>query len=263
MMKKKILSLFILATFFLFWGCEPSPKKIKIAATPVPHAQILEHIKESLKKEGITLVIVEVDDYTLANRLLVEGLVDANFFQHIPYLEADKENFGYNINWIAKVHIEPLAIYSTKIRSLSQLSDYAKVVVPSDPSNETRALRLLEREGLITLPKTSKHHFLTYLDIEKNPKHLKIEELDAGLLSHTLKDVDIAAIPGNYAFQAKLEPENALAMETMDSPYANVLVVRSGDGHREELKQVAALLNSDEMRTFIKEKYKGRIEPAF
>jgi D-methionine transport system substrate-binding protein len=262
MLKSIFVSLFVISLLFLC-GCHTNPTKIKVAATPMPHAEILENIKEDLKKEGITLVIVEVDDYALANRLLAEQVVDANFFQHIPYLKAEKESFGYNINWIAKVHLEPLAIYSSKISSLSQLPDYAKVGVPSDPSNETRALRLLEQQGLITLPHKSDRQYLTRLDIEKNPKKLQIEELDAAMLPRTLKDVDIAVVPGNYALQGKLDIDQALAIESKDSPYANVLVIRSGDEHRKELEELAKLLNSEKTRTFIKEKYHGRIIPAF
>jgi len=262
-MRKGILSLFFVLSLGLFWGCQSSPKKIKVAASTHPHAEILKEVQGDLKKDGVTLEIVEVDDYALPNRLLEEEVVDANFFQHIPYLEAEKRNFGYDLNWIAKVHIEPLAIYSEKIDSLSQLADHATVAVPSDPSNETRALRLLEQKGLLTLRGSASDAFLTILDIKSNPKKLKIQEIDAALLPHLLKDVDIAVIAGNYALQANLDLKEALAFESKDSAYVNVLVIRSGEEHREELLQLAKLLNSEKIRLFIEENYKDRLKPAF
>jgi len=250
-----LLSLVIVA-------CQSKERTITVAATPVPHAEILEQVKEELKKEGITLKIIEVDDYSIPNRLLAERQVDANFFQHKPYLEAEIIAQGYDLAPLVRVHLEPLGIYSNKITTLDQLMEGATVAIPSDPTNESRALHLLEELGFLTLKK-ERGLLATTLDIATNPKNLKIEEIDAALLPRALDDVAIAIIPGNWVLQGGLDVTHALALESDHSPYANILVVRSGDAHREELQKLADLLNSEPVREFIKQKYKGVLLPAF
>lgn len=254
-----------LAAFSLLCGCGPNEKVIRIAATPVPHADLLEIAKTELDSEGITLKVVEVDDYNLPNRLLHEKQVDANFFQHQPYLDEQNKVFGYNLIALAKVHIEPMGVYSERIKSLEALKEGAKVAIPSDPANESRALKLLSDLGLITLTTTEQNkNELTIYDIDENPKRLSFEEIDSPFLPRSLADVDLAVIPTNFALQAKLNPlKDALALESGDSPYANIVAIRNGDEKREDLQKLKKALNSEKMRAYINEKYHGSLTPAF
>jgi D-methionine transport system substrate-binding protein len=253
-----------LTSLLSFAGCQTHEKTLKVAATPVPHADLLEAVKPELEKEGINLKIVEVDDYNLPNRLLYEKQVDANFFQHRPFLDEQNQRFGYNLKLLVAVHIEPLGIYSQKIKSLDLLKEGAIVAIPSDPTNEARALSLLQEAGLIELKSNFKGRFATVYDIEENPKNLKIEEVDAAFLPRALADVDLAVIPANFALQAHLNPtKDALALESSESPYANIVVVREGEENREDLQKLKAALTSEKMCEYILEKYKGVIVPAF
>jgi D-methionine transport system substrate-binding protein len=245
-------------------GCQSQEKFLKVAATPVPHADLLEAIKTDLEKEGVNLKIVEVDDYNLPNRLLFEKQVDANFFQHGPFLGEQNQRFGYSLIPLAAVHLEPLGLYSQKIVSLDSLKEGGIVAIPSDPSNEARALGLLQEVGLIKLKQKTVGPFSTIYDIEENPKHLKIEEVDAAFLPRALPDVDLAVIPSNFALQAHLNPSrDALALESSDSPYANLIAVREGDEDRDDLIALKKAMTSEKMRRYIQEKYKGAILPAF
>jgi D-methionine transport system substrate-binding protein len=245
-------------------GCQSKGKTLKVAATPVPHAELLEVIKPDLEREGIHLKIVEVDDYNLPNRLLFEKQVDANFFQHLPFLEEQNRRFGYNLIPLVAVHIEPLGIYSRKITSLGALREGGVVAIPNDPTNESRALALLQEVGLIKLKSQPLNNLATVYDVEENPKHLKIEEIDAAFLPRALADVDLAVIPANFALQAHLEPtQDALALESSQSPYANIVAIRKGEENREEIQQLKQALTSEKLRSYILEKYKGAIAPAF
>lgn len=256
------LSVILIAIALLFAGCQSKESRIKVAATPVPHAEILQQIKPDMKKEGYELKIIEIEDYNLPNRLLYEEKVDANFFQHIPFLEMQNLEFGYNLEVLAKIHIEPLGIYSKKIRNLPELSEGATIAIPSDPTNEARALQLLSDKGLLKLK--SEAVLLTPLDITENPKKVKIREVDASLLPRTLSDVDIAVIPANFALQTGMNPgKDALALESPDSPYANVLVIRGGEERREELQLLKKYLISEKVRNFILKKYSNTLIPAF
>lgn len=244
-------------------GCHQEEKTLTIAATPVPHAEILEAARPALEKQGIQLKIVEVDDYNLPNRLLYEKQVDANFFQHQPYLDEQNKRFGYHIETLSTVHIEPLGIYSKKVTALDALKEGSVIALPSDCTNESRALALLEDLGLIKL-KEGKNHLATIYDIVENPKNIKFEEIDAAFLPRTLADVEAALIPANYALQANLDPyKDALALEPHDSFYANIVAIRKGDEEREDLQKLKQVLSSEEMRNFIKKKYQGAITPAF
>ena len=265
-MKKFLMTAFLLALIGMFSlvGCTSKDHTIKIAATPVPQADLLEAIKPELENEGVHLKIVEVDDYNLPNRLLFERQVDANFFQHKPFLDEQNQRFGYNLKPLVAVHIEPLGLYSQKIKSLSDLKEGALIAIPSDPTNETRALDLLQEVGLIKLKQDANGHCATIYDIEENAKHLKIEEVDAAFLPRALSDVDLAAIPANFALQAHLNPtQDALALESSDSPYANLIVVRDGEQNREDFQKLKAAVTSEKMRQYILDKYKGAIIPAF
>ena len=255
----KILLTFLLVLSF---GCSKSSNKneLKVAATPVPHAQILKFAQSELKKEGINLKIVEMSDYNLPNRALEEKEVDANFFQHAPFMEEQIAEFNYPIVCYAKIHLEPMGLYSTKIHSLSDLKEKDTVAIPNDPTNEYRALSLLQTEKMITFSK-GKGGSATIANIRKNPKNLTFKEVDAALLTRTLQDVTLAAIPTNYILQARLNPQDALAMESTDSPYVNILVIRKGDEKDERLMALKKVMLSDNMRKYIETQYKGNIIP--
>lgn len=257
----------ILLTGFVFLsllGCHSENKVLKVAATPVPHAEILENIKSELASDGIELKIVEVDDYNLPNRLLYEKQVDANFFQHKPFLDEQNLRFNYKLQELTAVHIEPLGIYSQKVKALSDLRDRAIISIPNDPTNESRALLLLVEVGLIKLRPNLNMSQVTIQDIVENRKNIKIEEIDAAFLPRSLDDVDAAVIPANFALQSNLNPtKDALALEGADSPYSNIIAIRSEDADREDLQYLKKALTSEKMRKFIKEKYHGAITPAF
>lgn len=241
---------------------ENKQNQIKIAASSIPQAELLEFIQPELKENGIDLKIIKVDDYQLPNRLLQEKEVDANFFQHIPYLNEQSQQFGYQFAILAKVHIEPMGLYSKKIHNLSEIKEEAIVAIPNDPTNEGRSLLLLQTNQLITLNSDSLKN--TPFNIKNNPKQLRFQEVDAPLLPRILQDVDLAAIPTNIALLAGLNPlKDALVLENQDSPYVNVIVVRKGDENRPELKLLEQLMTSSQMRKHIIQKYKGAIIPAF
>jgi len=255
----------LVAVLACFCGCSSSgnQKKLKVAATPVPHAQMLEFIKPNLKEQGITLEVVVTNDYNVPNRALAEKEVDANFFQHIPFMDAQIAQFHYPIESLAKIEIEPMGIYSKKIQSLKDLKDNATVGIPNDPTNEGRALLLLQAQGLIKLKRPDDLK-ATVLSIEKNPKHLKFIEADAAMLPRSLSDLDLVVINTNYALEAKLSPKkDALALESDNSPYVNIIAIRIGDKDRPDLQALQAAMTSEKMKQFILEKYKGAILPAF
>ncbi len=263
-MIKNILSLIASLLLLILPGCSSKPKNgLKVAATPVPHAQMLEFVKPDLKAQGIDLIIIVTDDYNMPNRALADKDVDANFFQHIPFMEEQIAQFHYPIESIAKIEIEPMGIYSKKITSLSDLKDGDTIAVPNDPTNEGRALLLLQKYGVIQLD-NPRNLQATVLNISKNPKHLKFLEVDAAMLPRSLNDVDAAAINTNYALEAKLSPiKDALVLEGKDSPYANVIAVRIGDENRPDIQALKAAMTSQKMREFIQQKYKGAVLPAF
>jgi D-methionine transport system substrate-binding protein len=224
---------------------------------------MLEQIKPDLEKQGIDLIIVVSDDYNIPNRALANNEVDANFFQHIPFLQEQVRHFNYPIKSLAAIEIEPMGIYSNKVRSISEIRDNSQIAVPNDPTNETRALLLLQNQGLIRLEDDGNLQ-ATILDIVDNPKNLKFIEVDAAMLPRTLEDVEAAVINTNYALEADLLPsEDALAVEDKDSPYANVIAVRIGDEDRPEIAALKTAMTSEKMRAFILEKYQGAVSPAF
>lgn len=242
-------------------GCSSKEKTLVVAATAVPHAELLEAVKPDLEGEGIRLKIVEVDDYNLPNRLLYEKQIDANFFQHAPFLDEQNRRFGYNLRPLVDVHIEPLAIYSCKMISLEELQEGAIIAIPSDPTNEARALTLLQDINLIKLK--GNNGLVTIYDIEENSRRLRIEEVDAAFLPRALSDVDLAVIPANFSLQVHLNPmTDALAVESSCSPYANIVAIRAGEEEREEIKLLKKALTSEKLRTVILEKYKGALIPA-
>ena len=234
---------------------------IKIGATPVPHVEILEAVKPLLKAKGYDLEIVEFTDYVTPNIAVNEGELDANFFQHLPYLEEFNKNKHTDLVKTVNVHLEPMGLYSNKIKALSELEDGATIAVPNDPTNESRALDILVKEGLLTFKDVD---FKTVVDIIENPKNLKIKELDAPQLPRVLDEVDAAIINTNYALSANLNPlKDAIIIESKDSPYANIVVVKKGNENKDSIKALNEAINSEEIRTFIKEKYQGSIVEAF
>ena len=235
---------------------------IKVGASPVPHAKILENIKEDLLAQGIVLEIVEFSDYVLPNLALSDGSINANYFQHQPYLDKMIQDRGLKIESIAKIHIEPLSLYSNKVKTIDEVKYGGEIAMPNDPSNTARGLILLHNNGLITLDDPTNLN-VTELNIVDNPKNLKFRMLEAAMLPKVIDDVDGAIINGNYALQANLKTEDAILIEDGNSPYANVLVVRSSDVNNEEIKKLKEALLSDKTKTFIEENFKGEIMPAF
>lgn len=262
---KKILTLALASVITTsLVGCSSSndDKKIIVGASITPHAEILEVIKPQLEKEGYELEVKIFDDYVLPNTGLAEGSLDANFFQHIPYLETTNEEKGYNLTYTAKVHLEPMGLYSNKASSLDEIKDNATILIPNDASNGARALKLLADNGIIEL-KTGVE-LVSVKDITSNPKNIKIKELNAEQLPSALDDVDAAVINTNYALSANLNPtRDSIAIESKDSPYSNILAVREDNKDDEKIKALTKALTSKEVRTFIEEKYNGDIIPAF
>ncbi|MDY3974140.1 MetQ/NlpA family ABC transporter substrate-binding protein [uncultured Veillonella sp.] len=276
---KKIFSLaatVVLGSALLLAGCGNDSAKggaasgdkvtITVGASPVPHAEILEQVKPLLEKEGINLKITEFTDYVTPNIALNDKELDANFFQHVPYLEKFANEHNLKLASAGKVHVEPMGIYSKTVTDKdlkSALPNGSKVAIPNDPTNGARALILLEKAGLIKL-KDASDIGATKADITDNPRNLEIVELEAPQLPRSLDDVAIAVINTNYALEAGLNPlKDALLIEDKDSPYANIVAVRAGDENRPEIQKLIKALESPEIKKFIDEKYKGAIIPAF
>lgn len=235
---------------------------LKIGATAVPHAEILNIIIDDLAEEGIDLQIVEFSDYTLINKVLVEGEVDANYFQHQPYLDEFIEESGADLVSAAGIHIEPMGIYLESITALDELKEGDKVGFPNDATNEGRALLLLQSEGLITLAGNSLTQ--TPADITDNPLGLEFVEFAAEQLPRTLSETTVSVINTNYALEGGLSPsEDAIAMEAGDSSYVNIVAVRAEDADNENIAKLVEALESDEVRTFINETYNGEVVPVF
>jgi D-methionine transport system substrate-binding protein len=236
---------------------------LTVAASAVPHAEILEFVKPTLAKEGVDLKIKVFTDYVQPNVQVAEKRMDANFFQHQPYLDEFNKGKGTDLVSVAKVHVEPFGAYSDKIKQLAELPDGANVALPNDATNEGRALLLLAKAGLITL-KDPTSILATPKDVLQNPKNLKFRELEAATLPRVLTQVDLALINTNYALGAKLDPtKDALVIEGAESPYANILVTTQANKDSDAIKKLVAALNSPEVKTFITEKYKGAVVPAF
>lgn len=246
-------------------GSSTGTTVLKVGASPSPHAEILNFVKDQLAEQGIELEVVEFTDYVLPNKSLEAGEIDANYFQHQPYLDDFNAKEGANLIGAVKVHFEPFGIYPGKTASLEELQDGAEIAVPNDTTNEARALQLLEQQGLIKL-KEGVGLEATVKDITENPRNLKITELPAEQLSRALSDVDFAIINGNYALSAGLAGK-ALVTEGVDTEakekFQNVLAVRSGDENRPEIKALISALTSDETRDFIEQTYPGVVIPVF
>lgn len=249
-----------------------NPVTIKVGASPVPHAAMLEAVKDDLAEMGIVVEIVEFTDYVLPNMSLEDGSIDANFFQHQPYLddfnasESKKDSSWTTLVPLVAVHFEPMGLYKGKTASIDDLAEGATIAVPNDPTNEARALLLLEANGLIKIAE-GKGLEATAKDIVDNPKKIKIQEIEAAQVAISLQDVDLAVINGNYALEAGLTTADAIAQEAKDSEaavkYANVVAVRDGEQALPQFIALAQALTSDAMKTFLEETYKGSVAPAF
>lgn len=239
-------------------------EKLVIAATPVPHAELLALVKPILAKDGVDLEVKVFTDYIQPSVQTNEKRVDGNFFLHQPYLNEFKKKHGNDIQTVvAKVHVEPFAGYSRKHKALAELPEGATVALPNDPSNSGRSLVLLAKQGLITL-KDPANILATPKDIVSNPKKLKFRELEAAMLPRVLDQVDLALINTNYALEAKLNPvKDSLFIEDANSPYANLLVARDDNADSPAIKKLAAALTSPAVKQFIAEKYQGAVVPAF
>lgn len=245
---------------------EAETAEITVGASPAPHAEILAAAKPLLEEKGYKLNIVEYTDYVQPNLALDTGELDANYFQHLPYLEQFNEEQGTKLESAGAIHYEPFGIYAGKVNSLDALEEGAVVAVPNDTTNEARALLLLEAQGLIKL-KDGAGLDATRNDIEENPYNLEILEVEAAQIPLSLPDVDIAVINGNYAIDAGLKVSDALAVEASDSEaaktYGNVVAVREGDAGSEKTKALLEALKSEEVKDFINENYDGAVVPLF
>ena len=238
-------------------------EKLSVAATAVPHAEILEHVKPALAEQGIELDVKVFTDYVQPNIQVNEGRLDANYFQHKPYLEEFNKGRGTELVPVTGVHIEPFGAYSSEINSLDELSEGDTVAIPNDVTNAGRALMLLHKEGVITLQDPS-NILATPRDIAENPKNLEFYELEAATLPRVLNQVELALINTNYALDAGLNPtEDALAIEGSDSPYVNILVSREDNQDSEAVQALADALTTDDVRQFIEKNYEGAVVPAF
>lgn len=244
-------------------GASNKEVTLKVGATAVPHAEILNFVKPMLKEQGVNLEVTEFTDYVQPNVQVNEKQLDANFFQHTPYLDDFNKKNNMSLVKVTGVHIEPFGAYSKKIKSISELKDGATVAIPNDATNGGRALALLEKNGLIKLKDGVGISGMVH-DIVENKKNLKFKELEAAMLPRTLDEVDLALINTNYALQANLVPnKDALFIEDKNSPYVNILVARADNKDSEAMQKLVKALNSPETKKFIEDKYKGAIVPAF
>lgn len=267
---KKLLALLVALTLVLAAcvgsgqeGTSAESKKLVIGVSPVPHEEITKIVQEKLASEGIELEIKVFDDYVQPNLALEDGSLDLNFFQHEPYLNTFNSENDTHLVSLGGVHIEPIAFYSTKVKNLDELADGAEILIPADASNGSRALLLLQDQGLIKLKEGLETY--TETDIEENSKNLKFTPVEAALIPSTYGDVDGAVINSNYAIDADLNPlKDGLAIETAEgNPYANVIAVKEDRKDDEAIKKVLEAFQSEEVKKHIEEKFNGQIIPAF
>jgi D-methionine transport system substrate-binding protein len=277
-MKKWISALFAVVLVLALAACggnnnaaddkkEGKLTKLVVGASNVPHAEILEKAQPILKEKGIDLKIVKFQDYILPNKALADKEIDANYFQHIPYLEAQKKEHGYDFVNAGGIHIEPIGVYSKKYKSLEELPDGATIIMSNSVADHGRILSMLQEKGLIKLKEGIDKTKATIKDIVENPKHLKFKaDVEAGLLPQIYKngEGDAVLINANYALDAGLDPaKDPIAVESpKDNPYVNIIAVRKGDENRKEIKTLVEVLQSKEIQDFIKKEYKGAVIPA-
>ena len=268
-MKKRLFALTLALCLLLALtacGAKTDDKTVVIGATPAPHCEILEIAKEQMAAAGYTLEIKEFNDYVVPNDSVEQGELDANYFQHITYMNSFNEEHGTHLVSVAGIHYEPFGLYAGKCASLEELADSAQIAVPNDSSNEARALLLLQQEGLIVL-KEGVGLAATKDDIVENPRNFEIVEMAAEQLPRTLQDVDMAVINGNFAIDAGLKVSEAVAVEAADGAaaeaYVNVLTVKEGNENNEGIQALVKALQSEEVKAFIEETYEGAVVPLF
>ncbi len=269
---KKLLTAALIATTCIFAaGCGGSDnnsassdkKEIKMGVTAGPHAEVMEEVAKEAAKQGITIKIVEFNDYVQPNKALAEKDLDMNSMQHQPYLDNVVKKQGLKLTSIGKTIILPMAVYSHKYKDIKEVADGAKVTIPNDPTNGARALLLLQQAGLIKL-KNGNSVDASVPDITENPKNLQFVELDAAQIPRSLDDTDLACVNTNYAIPAGLNPQkDSILVESKDSPYANVMVVRDEDKDNATYQKVLAIYQSEPIKNFIAEHFQGTILPAF
>ena len=271
MKRRSLLKVFsVLATgaaLTLSAGAHAEDKVIKVGTVAGPDSEVWQLVQKVAKeKEGLNVKVIEFNDYVQPNAALDSGDLDANSFQHQPYLDSQVKQRGYKLVSAGLTYISPMGVYSKKFKALKDLPQGAKVAVPNDPSNENRALLLLQTQGVIKLKAGAGTggNNATVLDIADNPKKLKISELDAAQLPRVLSDVDAAVINTNYALAANLQPtKDAIALESLTSPYANLIAVRAKDKDRPEFAKLVSVYHSAAVKQFIETKYKGAVVAAW
>ncbi|ASQ48953.1 MetQ/NlpA family ABC transporter substrate-binding protein [Leptotrichia sp. HSP-334] len=257
---KKILALLVaLALFVVSCG---KGEKLKVGATPVPHGEFLKLVKDDLKKQGVDLEIVEFNDYILPNKALADKSIDANFFQHVPYMEDFAKRNNIPLVSVGNVHLEPMALYSKKIKNIKDLKPNDTLIIPNDPTNGGRALILLDKAGIIKL-KDNKKLDSTTKDIASNPKKIKIVTLSNEQIAPRLVEVAGAIINSNFAINAGVTKNEIILQEDKNSPYANVVTVLKGNENDPRIQKLMKALQSEKVKKYIEEKYEGRIIPAF
>lgn len=269
LLKKVSLGLAAVLSAVTLIGCGGNgadDKVIKIGASPSPHAEILEQVKAEVETQGYTLEIIEFNDYVIPNTSVNQGELDANFFQHKPYLDNFNAENKTDLVSVASIHFEPLGIYSAKVTDVSEIKEGALIGVPNDATNEARALLLLEANGLITL-KEGVGVNATIYDIESNPLNLEIKEIEAAQLPLSLQDLEAAVINGNYAISGGLSVSDAIAIEESTSvaaeTYANIIAVKAGNEDSEKIKVLIDALKSDTIKQYIEGQYAGAVVPVF
>ncbi|MDO4493195.1 MAG: MetQ/NlpA family ABC transporter substrate-binding protein [Clostridia bacterium] len=263
---KRILAAVVALVLCLSVSASFAAETVKVGATPAPHCAVLEVVKDAMAEKGYNLEIVEFNDYIVPNTAVEEGELDANYFQHITYMNGFNEEHGTHLVSVASIHYEPFGLYAGKCASLAELADGAQIAVPNDGTNEARALLLLQQEGLIKLA-DGVGLSATVFDIVENPKKLNIVELEAQLLPNTLQDVEMAVINGNYAIDAGLSVKDAVAVEAADGvaaeAYQNIITVKEGRENDPAILALVECLKTDAVRTFIEETYDGAVVPLF
>lgn len=256
-MKRIIFSILVLSLVFggAFAAGRKDDSVLRVGATPEPHAEMLNLVAAELQAQGITLKVIEFTDYVTPNEALESGQIDANFFQHIPYMDSFNEEKGYHLVNAGEIHIEPIALYSKKVKSLADLPEKAVIAIPNDPTNEGRALLLLQSAGLISL-KNANDLSATPLDIVDNPKGLVFRELEAASLPRVLADVDAAIINGNYAIPAGLvASKDGLLVEGAKSPYVNIITVKAGNENKGNITALVKALRSKKIADWVSKRY--------
>ncbi|MGJ8730788.1 MetQ/NlpA family ABC transporter substrate-binding protein [Listeria aquatica] len=273
-MKKVLSALFVFSLVLVLAACggnadkkgSGDSKELVVGASNTPHAEILEQAKPILKKDGINLKIVTYQDYVLPNKALEEGEIDANYFQHKPYLELEEKEKGYKFADVGAIHIEPMGIYSKKVKSLKDLKDGAQILLSNSKSDWPRVIGIFVDEGLLTLKDGVKPEDATFDDIKDNPKHLKFKyDLDPAYLmtAYNHEEGDAVAINSNFVVDQNLNPtKDSIAIESKDSPYANIVVTKESNKNNKNIKKLVEVLHSKEIQNWITDKWKGAVVPV-